>query len=254
MAIAQIYTYGPLRNFSYLVFCPETKEAVCIDPFDGQQIQKELESRSLHLISIINTHEHWDHTCGNDHLVKKYGAEVIYQEGFLELVEGATRGVSDGEELLLGQKISLKAVSTPGHTRSHLSYFYYEEGRLKGVFSGDTLFNAGVGNCNNGGDPEVLFETIEQCFDQVDGDVILYPGHDYLENNLNFTLSICPENNDARQLLDEISGKEFNEDPRLFNVEKKVNLFLKNCRSQLTSLGKTDKEIFINLRKRRDAW
>ena len=69
------------------------------------------------------------------------------------------------------------------------------------------------------------------------------------ENNLNFTLSICPENNDARQLLDEISGKEFNEDPRLFNVEKKVNLFLKNCRSQLTSLARRIKRYLSILRK-----
>ena len=55
------------------------------------------------------------------------------------------------------------------------------------TFSGDTLFNAGAGNCHNGGHPEELYETFSRQLDALGEDTLVYPGHDYLSNNLAFT-------------------------------------------------------------------
>ena len=89
-------------------------------------------------------------------------------------------------------------------TLAHLCLLLEGPGGPKGIFSGDTLFNAGVGNCHNGGDPEVLFETVSKQLKDLPGDVLLYPGHEYLENNLGFTLDREPSNGDAKTLLDEV--------------------------------------------------
>ena len=47
----------------------------------------------------------------------------------------------------------------------------------------------------------MLYQTINSIYDQLDDELIVYPGHDYLENNLKFTLSI-EDNVHARQLLE----------------------------------------------------
>ena len=62
------------------------------------------------------------------------------------------------------------------------------------MFSGDTLFNAGAGNCHNGGHPAELFETFEKQLNALGDNTLIYPGHDYLLNNLAFTLDREPDN------------------------------------------------------------
>ena len=57
------------------------------------------------------------------------------------------------------------------------------------LFSGDTLFNAGAGNCHNGGNPEDLYATfVDQLAQAARRHRRSIPGHDYIENNLRFTL------------------------------------------------------------------
>ena len=62
------------------------------------------------------------------------------------------------------------------------------------LFSGDTLFNAGAGNCHNGGDPTTLYATFADQLARLPDDTRVYPGHDYIENNLRFTLEREPDN------------------------------------------------------------
>lgn len=38
MLVEQIWTDNPLRNFHYLVACPDTLEALAIDPYDHQLV------------------------------------------------------------------------------------------------------------------------------------------------------------------------------------------------------------------------
>ena len=58
------------------------------------------------------------------------------------------------------------------------------------LFSGDTLFNAGAGNCHNGGHPDELYETFDQQLSKLRDDTLVYPGHDYLVNNLRFHYTV----------------------------------------------------------------
>ena len=47
------------------------------------------------------------------------------------------------------------------------------------IFSGDTLFNAGAGNCHHGGHPEELYLTFTKQLAKLSNNTLIYPGHDY---------------------------------------------------------------------------
>jgi hydroxyacylglutathione hydrolase len=117
--------------------------------------------------------------------------------------------------------------------------------------AGDTLFNAGAGNCHNGGDPGELYATFAKQLATLPEHTRVYPGHDYIENNLKFTLAREPDNADARALLPRVSGH----DPQSAIVttladEKRFNTFFR-----LTSASVIAKlrEVFPELPERPDA-
>ena len=258
MPVIQHYTNSSLRNFSYIIYCAKTKLAMVVDPFEGKSIERLIKTYNLSPTAIINTHEHWDHIGGNDYLKKKFGLEVIYSRSYLNAFDGITRGVDHEEEIKLGEEYYLRFLSTPGHTESHLSIVLLDTAKTpSAVFSGDTFFNAGVGNCKNGGDPKVLFKTISKYYDSLSDDLIIYPGHDYLKNNLEFTLSL-EENSSARSMLSQCRGEEYNKSPLKMLDERKVNLFLKEGRQRLQKSDdfsqNTNEQIFLKLRSLRDNW
>src|SRR5678816_4869986 len=76
------------------------------------------------------------------------------------------------------------------------------------LFCGDTLFNAGAGNCHNGGHPSELYKTFSEQLERLPGSTSIYPGHDYIENNLKFTLDREPDNGDASGMLSRVSGHD----------------------------------------------
>ena len=74
------------------------------------------------------------------------------------------------------------------------------------LFSGDTLFNAGAGNCHNGGNAEDLYTTFAEQLSRLPDITRIYPGHDYIENNLKFTLAREPDNSAAAEWLPKVAG------------------------------------------------
>ena len=96
------------------------------------------------------------------------------------------------------------------------------------LFCGDTLFNAGAGNCHNGGHPDELYKTFDQQLAKLPNVTLIYPGHDYMENNLRFTLDREPDNESAYKMLDKLAGQ----DPTsayvsTLEVEGEINTFFR---------------------------
>jgi hydroxyacylglutathione hydrolase len=261
MPVIQQYNYNALRNFSYLIYCSKSNITAIIDPFDGKKTKELIQKNNLIPKYIINTHDHWDHIQGNSFLVKNYDLDVVYQKGYEDAFKGITKTVSSGESLELGQDYLLDFQRSPGHRESHLAIFLKKArlNEVKAIFSGDTLFNAGVGNCKNGGNVEHLYETILSIYDDLDDNVILYPGHDYLINNLEFSLSV-DKKEDIENFLKEKKHPtdDYNSEPLAMAVEKKINLFLRNRREHLKKHPEfakyNDKQVFIKLRDLRDKW
>ena len=73
---------------------------------------------------------------------------------------------------------------------------------------GDTLFNAGAGNTHNGGSTDALYDTFAHQLSRLPDHTRLYPGHDYIESNLKFTLSREPDNAAAQTLLTHVTGHD----------------------------------------------
>jgi hydroxyacylglutathione hydrolase len=133
------------------------------------------------------------------------------------------------------------------------------------LFSGDTLFNAGAGNCHNGGDPGTLYTTFVEQLAKLPETTRVYPGHDYIENNLRFTLSREPDNAAAQALLPQVTGH----DPAASKIttlaeEKQFNTFLRlTSPSVIATLRESFPElpaqpdprtVFLKLRELRNRW
>jgi len=259
MQIHQIYTHSFLRNFTYLIEL-DNATAIVIDPWEDALVNGILSDKSLRLTTIINTHEHWDHTQGNEALIETHGCEVWAHENGRGKIPGLTRVLSTGEHIELQTGVEIKVLNTPGHTFAHLCFLVFEQGIAKAVFTGDTLFNAGVGNCGNGGDPEVMYQTISEQFHTLDDNIVIYPGHEYLENNLRFTLSFEPDNAQALAWLERAVAADPGIAPLTTTIgdERTFNSFFRlhseQIRSALDCIDKTDREVFVALRSRRDNW
>ena len=241
MRVHQIFTDSPLRNFSYLL--EGEREVYCIDPHYPKQILGELKRIGKDLTAIINTHEHLDHHCGNSEVVAATGCAVLAHEKARGRISGVDRFLKSDEIIHLGKKDQLIVLDTPGHTFAHVSLLARTSDNISSVFTGDTLFNGGVGNCYNGGDVETLYRTISSHFQSMGNRILLYPGHEYMENNLLFTLACEPQNKDAKDLLLRYRKKKNGFFVNDMGMEKKINVFLR-----------ADKQSFIRFRRLRNKW
>lgn len=263
MIVEQIWTANDYRNFNYLIVCPETGEALAIDPLAHELCLATAKKHGWHITQVLNTHEHLDHTGGNAAIVAATGAKVLAHENAKASIPGMDRGLRAGDVVKVGRSVELLALDTPGHTRCHICLLSKTD--TPSLFSGDTLFNAGAGNCHHGGHPAALYDTFATQLEQLDERTLLYPGHDYLANNLGFTLDREPDNARARELLPR--AKQQVQKPVMVTTlaqEKEINTFFRlhsptviaRLREAFPALGEqpTPKEVFLKLRELRNSW
>lgn len=77
MLIERIFADNEGRNFHYLVACPESGEALAIDPLNWQACLARAQQLNWSIRQIFNTHEHGDHTGGNAALMRQTGASLL---------------------------------------------------------------------------------------------------------------------------------------------------------------------------------
>lgn len=247
MKVHKIYTESSLKNYNYLVE-ESHEEVISVDPLFPEQISYWLEFNQKKLSKIVITHNHPDHVAGANELKTKYGCEIWAHSLFSNKDIKVDRVLND-LDILKTLDGEIEFWHTPGHTPDHICLLMKKDGKQHSFISMDTVFNAGVGHCKLGGDPEVLFETICMLVAKLDDSVIIYPGHDYIENNLKFTIANDPENKDAKDLLIQVNQLSSTRCLTTVSLEKKVNLFFKACHIENKS-----KDKFIELRKKRDIW
>lgn len=263
MIVKQIYTDNDYRNFNYLIVCPETGEAMAVDPLASDLVLSVAKENGWEITKILNTHEHFDHIGGNQAVVDQTGAKVLAHHGARDAIAGMDIGLRAGDTIRLGKTVELEVLDTPGHTMSHVCLLSHTD--TPALFCGDTLFNAGAGNCHFGGDPEKMYQTFVGQLATLPNATQIYPGHDYIENNLGFTLDREPENEAAKTLLDRIFGQDtHNPFVSTLAVEKEVNAFFRlhspeiisHLRDRFSDLPtKLDAQtVFVKLRELRNDW
>jgi hydroxyacylglutathione hydrolase len=181
---------GPLQVNCYVAVCPETGEAVAIDPGDEAPLVIDLvEKEGSSLNQILLTHCHADHVGGVKGLAEAMGAPVRIHQADRFLLEGAVEHgrlfgleieappppdgyLEEGDTVRFGRQ-TLEVIHTPGHSPGGICFLGHE-----GIFVGDTLFAGSIGRFDlPGGSYEQLIDSIRSKILTLDESTVVYPGH-----------------------------------------------------------------------------
>jgi glyoxylase-like metal-dependent hydrolase (beta-lactamase superfamily II) len=201
--IIETFITTPFSQNTRVLACPETLQAICIDPGDSAaEIAFYINENNFSLQAITLTHAHLDHIGGvsdlhgffpqADILLHKDDEDLYYslpqQPLFMGIPQSQlkalgleyekpprlTRYWQDDEVYPVG-KLNFRILHCPGHTRGHV---ILAEERLRKVFSGDCLFAGSIGRTDlPGGDYEQLISSINEKILPLGDDVIVYSGH-----------------------------------------------------------------------------
>ena len=163
---------GQMQNYTYILQDEDTDTAVIIDPsWDLDQLESIIQKNNLNVIYIINTHHHFDHTIGNEGIIKHTNAKIV-QHKASELYHDIS--VDGGDTITFGNS-NLDVIHTPGHSVDSICLV----GDNK-IFVGDTIF---VGSCGRvdlpGGSANQLYHSIFDTIYRLDDSLVVYPGHNY---------------------------------------------------------------------------
>lgn len=180
---------GPFATNCYIVGNESTKEGIIIDPGDeAKKILERVDELGLDIKLILLTHGHIDHVGALKEVKEAINAEVAihvddanfkrYRSSGLVLglfyphPPAPDRLLKDGDTLdIAGMRFEV--IHTPGHTAGGICLL-----RDGVVFSGDTLFNYGIGRSDLlGGNHSQLLESIRSKLLVLDDDTVVYPGH-----------------------------------------------------------------------------
>jgi len=263
MIIKQIWTGNAYRNFNYLIACEQTGEALAIDPLDYKKCLAAAKANGWTITRVLNTHEHHDHTGGNQAIIAATGARLLAHENAQSSIAGIDIGLKAGDVVKVGKSVELLALDTPGHTMAHICLLSQTD--EPALICGDTLFNAGAGNCHSGGHPKALYQTFAGQLSRLGDDTKIYPGHDYIGNNLAFTLAREPDNVQAKRLLQQLKHQDpANAYVSTLGVEKEINTFfrlhsptiIKKLQQEFPDMPEHPgpEEVFLKLRELRNLW
>lgn len=191
-------------TLTYVVFDPETKDAVLIDPvldYDpvGVAISTEsfddveafVKEQGLTVHWSIDTHAHADHLSGSQLAKERLGAKLAIGE-HIQTVQDFFKGVFDMPELpadgsqwdqlladggsVTAGTLTAEAIYTPGHTPACITVKIGDA-----IFTGDAMFmpDFGTGRCDfPKGSASDLYDSIKKLYALPD-ETRVFVGHDY---------------------------------------------------------------------------
>ncbi len=223
---------------TYIVFDPESKDAVIIDPvldyepwasqisFENLEKYKAfIQAQDLKLHYILETHAHADHLSSSQYLKEAYPKAKIGIGENITKVQEVFKGLfnfkdlkTDGSQFdqLFGEgetfsagSLEFKVINTPGHTPACISFLIDDA-----VFTGDSLFmeDYGTGRCDfPGGNSADMYVSIHDKLYHLPDETRVFVGHDYQpggrEVKYESTIGISKEKNPFLQA--ETSADDF---------------------------------------------
>ena len=169
-----------LGDRSYLVH--DGQVALVIDPQrDTDRVEKAAADAGVRITHVAETHLHNDYVTGGLLLARSHDA--VYIVNAADPVKFERHPIVDGETILVGSLV-VKAVATPGHTHTHLSYIV-TAGEDQAVFSGGSLLYGSVGRTDlvSSDDTVALthdqYTSVRRLVEEAGHEAALYPTHGF---------------------------------------------------------------------------
>jgi hydroxyacylglutathione hydrolase len=196
MLLRETFPVGPLGCNCTILACADTKDAVVVDPGgDFDKIAARLRHYDLTVRATVHTHAHFDHILATREVKQTFGGDICLHPGDLFLYDGIQmqagwfgmtadptlpldRQLAHGDVITFGKRSAL-TIHTPGHTPGSVCFEVEDAGdRRTWLFSGDTLFQRGIGRTDlPGGDGKLIVTSIRERLYTRDLDAIVIPGH-----------------------------------------------------------------------------
>ncbi len=189
-AITTVVVAPPWYENCYVVQHLPTGRQLVIDPGgDAGLVLPVIKDNGGSLAGILLTHGHPDHLGAVHDLQVATGVGCRAHQDERPIIDGAANWAGalmqrrikgpdsveyfEGEPVLSFEGFEVRVLFTPGHTPGGVCYIF--EGF---VFTGDTLFNQGVGRTDlPGGDGQALSASINRLLKELDPVARLYSGH-----------------------------------------------------------------------------
>eukprot|EP01113_Clastostelium_recurvatum_P025149 TRINITY_DN3022_c0_g1_i2.p1 TRINITY_DN3022_c0_g1~~TRINITY_DN3022_c0_g1_i2.p1 ORF type:complete len:403 (-),score=95.12 TRINITY_DN3022_c0_g1_i2:58-1266(-) len=255
-------------NYAYLIVDNSTNIAAVVDPAMPDRVLDAAQQEGVQIDTILTTHHHWDHAGGNEQMLQAIPSVKIV--GGDTRIKALNRRVQDGDLFSIGN-LRVRALATPGHTTGHMVYHITSSSSSSSsspdvhaassvLFTGDTLFLGGCGRFFEGTATD-MHRALSQVIGGLKDDTLVYCGHEYSKNNLEFARTVDPAN---KTLLDKYDWVCKQRDrglptvPSTVGEEKMYNPFMRPhtpaIQRALQMEGKTNEEVMTELRARKDKF
>ena len=241
-------------NYIWALCHPDSPYCVVVDPGDADAVIDFLTQQKKLLSGILITHHHHDHTGGIARLSKQFpDISVIGPKAEHGRINGLTHWVQHGDCINLAElNVRLDVIAVPGHTLGHIAYY-----SAPVLFCGDTLFSAGCGRLFEGSAAQ-MWQSLQQLL-ALPNNTQIYCSHEYTLANINFALTIEPQNRDLimyQQQCQQLRQAGKPTLPTSLEKEKQVNPFLRCNDASLQQLWhkETALELFSWLRASKDRF
>ena len=174
---------------SYLLVCPQSRDAVIIDPVEPlvNRLVNLVQGQGLHLKAVLETHQHQDHPSVRLDLLNALGQPALPADTDLL---GWPQGMTS---LQIGD-YQLKRLATPGHSPDGQSYLLYQHQQILGAFVGDLLLPGGFGRLDlAGADSQAFVHSLQQLKSVLHGETLLLSSHDYAQRFFTTWQLVCQE-------------------------------------------------------------
>jgi glyoxylase-like metal-dependent hydrolase (beta-lactamase superfamily II) len=187
--IIESLVLGPFMANCFVVGSETTKEAMVIDPCaEAEKVIDSAKKHGLKIATIVTTHNHVDHIGAISDVKDITGGQFISHGAWrdpeltgrfgrimgpaFKMPPDPDRIVDDGDIIEVGD-LTFKVIHTPGHSPDGISIYGHGI-----VFSGDTLFNLGIGRSDFADSVhEDLMDSLQNKLMALPDETIVLSGH-----------------------------------------------------------------------------